>query len=156
MPSFDEEMAHGTSIEKSIATKQQEQSNPPSTSPSKTIIPIDQRKWNEIRAVNNVKRESLVWRVSKIVTKVSRHRCLHRENDGAIDWCSLLSMLRGKFENEDAGSFSNSQWLDLIHRGSDKKRFQFCLDSNGDLIHLRAIQSHSGGTMVKSRIAVHS
>ena len=50
--SHDEEMASGTSIEKMIATKQQEQSSPPVSPPSKTFIPIDQRKWKDIPAVS--------------------------------------------------------------------------------------------------------
>ena len=37
-PSHDEEMASGASIEKSIATKQQEPSSPPAYPPSKTFI----------------------------------------------------------------------------------------------------------------------
>ena len=41
-PSCDEEMTRVTSIEISIATKQQEQSSPPSNHPSKTFIPIGQ------------------------------------------------------------------------------------------------------------------
>ena len=148
VPSHDEGMASGTSIEKSIATKQQEQSSTPSHPPSHTFIPIDQRKWNDMLAVSYVMREFPAWSVSKIVTKVSRHHGFHREDDGAIDWNSLLPKLRRDFEKEDVGSFSNSQWLDLLHRGSNKKRFQYCLDSNGNLIHLRAIQGHSGGTTV--------
>ena len=55
-PSHDEEMASGASIEKSIATKKQEQSSPPVNPPSKTSIPIDQRKWNDIPVVGCVRR----------------------------------------------------------------------------------------------------
>ena len=73
--SYDEEMASGTNIEKSIGTQHQEQSSAPANFPAKTFIPIDQRKWNDIFAVKN-KRDSLAWRVSKIVTNVSRHRGL--------------------------------------------------------------------------------
>ena len=59
--------------------------------------------------------------------------------------CYLV--LRRDIGKGGAGSFSNSQWLDLKHRGSDKMRFQYCLDSNDDLTHLRAIQGQSGGTV---------
>ena len=67
-PSHDEEMVSGTSIEKSIATKQHEQSIPLASPPFKTFILIDQRKWNDIHAVSYVKREP------KKVTYVSRHQ----------------------------------------------------------------------------------
>ena len=83
--SYDEEMASGTGIEKPIATKHQEQSSPPSNPPSKTFMPIDQRKWKDLPAANDVMRGILAWRVSKIATQVSRRHGLHRECDGAID-----------------------------------------------------------------------
>ena len=55
---------------------------------------------------------TLVWRVSKIETKVSRHHGLHQEYDGAIGWNSLLPRLRRDFGKEGAGSFSISQRLE--------------------------------------------
>ena len=48
--------------------KQQEQPSTPMNPPSKVFIQIDQRKWNDILAVNSVKRESLAWKISKKVT----------------------------------------------------------------------------------------
>ena len=38
--------------------------------------------------------------------------------------------------------------FNLLQRGSDKKRFQYCIGSEGLVVYLRAIQGHSGGTMV--------
>ena len=38
--------------------------------------------------------------------------------------------------------------FNLLQRRSDKKRFQYCLGSDGLVVYLRAIQGHSGGTMV--------
>ena len=57
-----------TSIEESDASKQQEQSSIPMSGPSKEFIPIDQRKWNDIPAIDNVKGESLAQKISKKVT----------------------------------------------------------------------------------------
>ena len=103
--------------------------------------------WHSCRQLRQ-ERDSRAWSVSKNVTTVSRHEGLHRESDGAIDWCSLLLVLRRDFQNEGAGDFSDSQWLSLKHRGSDKTRFQSCLDSSEKLIHLRAVQRHSVGALV--------
>ena len=36
-------------------------------------------------------------------------------------------------------------WIDYLHKGSDKKRFQYCLNSDGFIHYVRAIQGHSGG-----------
>ena len=61
---------------------------------SKVFNPIDQRKSNDIPAVSFVKRESLAKRVSKKMTRQSPHQNLLRYFDGAIDWCSLLLLVR--------------------------------------------------------------
>ena len=82
------------------------------------------------------------------MTRLSRHRNLLRDLDEAIDRCSLFPMLRREFEIEGAGVFSNFQWRNLIHRGSDKPRFQYCLDPNENLMYIRAIQGHSGGALI--------
>ena len=46
----------------------------------------------------------------------------------------------------------HNDWI-LHTERSVKKRFQYCLNSNCNLIYLRAIQGHSGGAMVDPRIA---
>ena len=50
-----EEMVTGT--ERPVATKQKEQSTPPLFSLSTMVVPIDQRKWKDIRAVDFVNHE---------------------------------------------------------------------------------------------------
>ena len=79
---------------------------------------------------------------------LSRHQNLLRDFAGAIEWCSLLPTLRRESEIGGAGVFSDFQWLNLIHRRSDKPRFQYCLDRNENLMYIRAIQGHSGGALV--------
>ena len=95
------------------------------------------------------KTECLAWTISKKVTVFSRHRKFYREIDGAIYWCSLLLMPRRDFENEGAGTFSESQWLGSIHRWSHKPRFQFREGPNNNLLYIRAIQGHSGGELIE-------
>ena len=77
-----------------------------------------------------------------------RHRELHREIDRAVHWSSLLPKRRRDFESEGARTFSVSQWLGHIHRGSNKPRFQHCVGSNNNLLYVRAIQGHSGGDLI--------
>ena len=72
-----------TGMRKPVATKHKQQSSPPSHSSSKMFVPIDQRKSNDIPAVDNVNQRSLLYRVSLTVTKILRHHGCHRENDGA-------------------------------------------------------------------------
>ena len=75
-----------------------------------------------------------------------RHHGSHREDDGAIDWNTLLPMLCRDYEN--ASEWTNPEWSDLLRTGSDKKRFQCCLNSDVFIHYMRAIQGHSGGTKV--------
>ena len=104
------------------------------------FVPIDQRKWNDIPAVDYVSRRSLSWRVLKIIAKMLRHQGSGREDDVAIDWNTLLPLLCRDYEYENAGRWTNKEWLDLLKQGSDKKRFQHCLNSDGLILFMRAIQ----------------
>ena len=50
---------------------------------------------------------------------------------------------------------SDSQWLGHIHRRSNKPRFQCRVDSNNNLLHVRAIQGHSGGELIAPELLNH-
>ena len=106
---------------KPFATKHKGEPSPQSDLVSKIFLQIDQRKWNDILAVDYVsKKRSWPWRVSNIVTEMSRHRA----DDGAIGWNTLLRRLCRDFENDNAGRWSNMEWLDLLQQGSNNKRLQ--------------------------------
>ena len=64
----------------------------------------------------------------RIATNMSRHHGLHREGAGAIDWSS---------------PWSNTEWMNLLQRGSDKNSFQYC--SDGLVIYPRS--GVSGGSI---------
>ena len=54
-----------SSIEETHASKQQTQSRIPMKYPSKEIIQIDKREWDDILAFRSVERNSLVCKISK-------------------------------------------------------------------------------------------
>ena len=58
-----------------------------------------------------------------------------------------LTMLCRDYEN--APRWTNREWLYHLH-GGNKTRFQYCLNSDGFIHYLRAIQGHSGGNHVDS------
>ena len=99
-----------------------------------------------MHAVDYVNKRSLSYRVSKTMTRVLRLHGSHREDDGAIDWSTLLPMLCRDYEN--ASEWTIPEWLDLLRAGSDKKRFQYCPTSDGFIHCVRAIQGHSRETKV--------
>ena len=88
----------------------------------------------------------LSYRVSKTVTRTQRHHGSHREDDGATDWNTLLPMLFRDHEN--ARGWTNHEWWDHLHRGNDKKIFQYCMNTDGFIHYMRAIQGHSGANKV--------
>ena len=51
-------------------------------------------------------------------------------------------------EHPEVEKWTQQVWLDHLEKGSDKKRCQYCLDSNGYLLYVRAFQGHSGGNKV--------
>ena len=98
-----------------------------------------------------------------LMTNTSRENLQHvEENDESVStsrsssiiWTERLIGVLGYLCTDASsklqvlGVFSNSQWLSLIHRGSDKTRFQYCLDSIENVMYFRAIQAHSGGVLV--------
>ena len=89
------------------------------------------------------------------MTLFVRHREFHREVDGAIHWISLFPMLRRDFEREGARTFSDSLLLGYIHRGSNKPRFQYCVDSNNDILRVRAIHGDPGGELMDLDLMNH-
>ena len=56
-----------------VATKQKEQLTPSLSSLSTIVVPIDQRKWKDIPAVENVDERLLSFNVSKSMTRILRH-----------------------------------------------------------------------------------
>ena len=91
-----EEVASGSSIGENDRDKRANRVHHPVLS-QRCPVPIDQRKWNDILAVNNVIKGFLSWRVSKI--------------NGATDWNSLLITLCRDFEKEHDGRSSNQKLL---------------------------------------------
>ena len=49
---------------------------------------------------------------------------------------------------------STHKWIDNLIRSSSTQRFQFCLDVDGKLLHLRAIQGHFGTQKVDFTLQV--
>ena len=92
-----EEMFTGTV--RPVATKQKGQSNPPLPSFSKMFVPIGLWRWRDTPAVDYFDKRSLSFRFLKRLTRILRHQDSHREDDGAMDWNSLLPMPCRDYEN---------------------------------------------------------
>ena len=45
--------------------------------------------------------------------------------------------------------WSDEKWKSIMAgEGGNKKRFQYCIDSSGEILYLRALQGHSGRNLI--------
>ena len=102
----------------------------------------------EIGLILNIKqlrrRMLLAFPISKRMITLLRHGTLPRNEDGAIEFWRLKKEFKSDFPN--SVYWSIRMWIaHLLTGGGQKKRFQFCINSNGtQILYLRAIQGHSG------------
>ena len=97
--------------------------------------------------------ETAIW---KFVTKLSRH-CgqEERESDGAVRWDSVHSRLLKQFCSRSGQNCSQRDWLQAIHEGSNKTRFEYCKNSIDHVIYVRAIQGPTDGNMISPELMGH-
>ena len=103
-------------------------------------LPIGERKWTDIGPEDY---SPVAYPVSKQLSTLLRHGHLPREDDGTIEFWRLKDYLRNDFVHSQ--HWSDEMWKSTMARGGgNKKRFQYCTDSSGEILYLRAPQGHSG------------
>ena len=108
------------------------------SSSTKTIL-IGERTWTDIEPQDN---SPIDYPVSKKLINF-RHGSLPREDDGAIEFWRVKDDLRNDLVQSQ--HWSDEKWKSTMAKGGgNKKRFQYCTDSSGEILHLRALQGHSG------------
>ena len=115
-----------------------------SASSSTKTLPIGERTWTDIEP----KDYSLTdYPVSKKLINLLRHGSLLREDDGAIEFWRIKDYLQNHFVH--ARRWSDEKWKSIMARGGgNKKRFQYCTDSSGEILYLWALQGHSGSNLI--------
>ena len=114
----------------------------PSTNCSSSrTVPILERKWIDIEPGAQFDQ---AYPVAKRIHTLLRHGKLPREEDGAIEFWRPKDDLRNKFVHSQY--WSADVWKSKMAGGrGNKKRFQYCTDPSGqEILHLRALQGHSG------------
>ena len=108
-------------------------------------IPIHQRRWIDIEPS---KQDLDSYDLSKKVINLLRHnQTLHREEDGAIEFCKIKFHLRN--HHSQIQNWSDDRWKAcLAAGGGSKRRYQYCSDNLGTIIYLRALQRHSGSNLI--------
>ena len=86
--------------------------------------------------------------MSKKLIRLLRHGNLPRENDGAIEFWGIKDNLQKNFWH--CHHWSDEKWKKSMARGGGghKKSYQYCTDSSGVILYLRALQGHSGRSLI--------
>ena len=115
-----------------------------SANSSTRTVPIGERSWTDIEPRNF---SPIDYPVSKKLINLLRHGSLPRENDGAIEFWRTKDYLQKHFVY--CHHWSGEKWKSsMAGGGGNKKRFQYCTDSSGAILYLRALQGHSGRSLI--------
>ena len=122
---------------------------------SNNHIPIHERKWIDISANEFGYKYTWESQISKFVRKLARHEnCRDRETDGAIHSKLILLKLIVTFQRDGSHDFTDRDWINYILE-RNKTRSQYCHNSCNKLLHIRAIQGHTGGDMIEPEMMGH-
>ena len=110
-----------------------------------TTIPLRERRWIDIEPS---KQNLASYDISKKVINLLRHnQTLHREHDGALEFCKIKFHLRD--HHSQIQNWSDDRWKAcLAAGGGSKRRYQYCSDNLGTIIYLRALQGYSGSNLI--------
>ena len=112
-----------------------------SASSSKKTRAIGERNWTDIEPQDSSPTD---YSVSRKLITLLRHGSLPREDDGAIEFWRFKDYLRNHVDQSQ--HWSDEMWKSTMARGGgNRKIFQHCTDPSGqEILHLRALQGHSG------------
>ena len=115
-----------------------------SASSSTRTIPIGERTWTDVEPEEYSISD---YEVSKKLIHLLRHGSLPREDDGAIEFWRIKDDLQKHFLY--CHHWFDEKWKKSMARGGgNKKRCQYCTDSLGAILYLRALQGHSGRSLI--------
>ena len=85
--------------------------------------------------------------LKKLIHLLRHGRQVHREDDGAIEFWRIKDDLQKHFLY--CPHWSDSKWKkSMAGGGGNKKRYQYCTDSSGTIVYLRALQGNSGCNLI--------
>ena len=152
LASTQEEEAVPTSSEVIAARSKAKAKPQPRESSGTTTIPLSERVWIDIVPS---KQDLDSHNLSKKVINLLRHnQKVHREQDGAVQFYKIKFHLRDY--SLPIQNWSDNRWLAcLAAGGGPKRRYQYCSDSLGSIIYLRALQGHSGDSIIDLAMQDH-
>ena len=136
-----------------IAARSKAKAKPqPRESSGTTTIPFNERIWIDIVPS---KQDFDSHNLSKRVINLLRHnQKVNREQDGAVQFYKIKFLIRDY--SLSTQNWSDNRWLAcLTAGGGPKRRYQYCSDSVGSIIYLRALQGHSGDSIIDLAMQDH-
>ena len=111
---------------------------------SPITVPIGKRSWTDVEPGDY---SISSYEVSKKLIHLLRHGSLPPDNDGAIEFWRIKEDLQKYFLH--CHHWSDDKWKkSMAGGGGNKKRYQYCTDSSGAILYLRAFQGHSGRSLI--------
>ena len=140
-----EEKAEPTSSEVIAARSKAKAKPQPRESSGTTTISFNERIWIDIVPS---RQDYDSHTVSRRVINILRHnRDVNRERDGAVQFYKIKFLMRD--HTLSTQNWSDNRWLAcLAAGGGPKRRYQYCPDYLGSIIYLRALQGHSGDSII--------
>ena len=105
---------------------------------------LGERTWTDIEPQDYAPTD---YSVSKKQINLLRHGSLPRDKDGAIEFWRIKDNLQKHFLY--CHHWSDDKWKSsMAGGGGNKKSYQYCTDSSGVILYLRALQGHSGRSLI--------
>ena len=147
-----EEEAVPTSSEVVAARSKAKAKPQPRESSGTTTISFNESIWVDIVPS---KQDFDSYKLSKKVINLLRHnQKVHREQDGAVQFYKIKFLMRDY--SLPIQNWSDDRWLAcLAAGGGPKRRYQYCSDYLGSIIYLRALQGHSGDSIIDLAMQDH-
>ena len=107
---------------------------------------MNERKWIDIEP----RKHSLSLRMrfrKKVIHLLQHSQTVQREDDGAVQFWRIKNYFRNQFPQVQY--WSSDRWkLCLAAGGGPKRRYQYCTDTSGTIVYLRALEGHSGRNLI--------
>ena len=111
---------------------------------STRTIPIGERFWTDVEPGEYSISD---YAVSMKLIHLLRHARIQREDDGAFEFWRTRDGLQKYFLH--CHHWSGDKWKkSMAGGGGNKKIYQYCIGSSGVILYLRALQGHSGRSLI--------
>ena len=149
-----EEEAESASSEVIAARIKAKAKPQPRESSGTTTIPLNERIWVDIVPSKQDFDSHMLSK--RVINLLRQNQNVNRERDGVVQFYKIKSLIRDYSLSTQNWFRQSIRWLAcLAAGGGPKRRFQYCPDYLGSIIYLRALQGHSGDSIIDLAMQDH-